>query len=61
MYVFLCLFVVTMGYSRDPLDACFGDQLAGSMNLCIGVGTRFRLDSPVETLGHSLKYFVLVE
>ena len=29
------------------------------MNLCIGVGTRF-LDSPVETLGHSLKYFVLV-
>ena len=31
------------------------------VNLCIGVGTRFRLDSPVETLGHSLKYFVLVE
>ena len=30
------------------------------VNLCIGVGTRFRLDSPVETLGHSLKYFVLV-
>ena len=30
------------------------------MNLCIEVGTRFRLDSPVETLGHSLKYFVLV-
>ena len=30
-------------------------------NLCIGVGTRFRLDSSVETLGHSLKYFVLVE
>ena len=28
------------------------------MNLCIGVGTRFRLDSPVETLGHSLKFFV---
>ena len=27
------------------------------MNLCIGVGTRFRLDSSVETLGHSLKYF----
>ena len=25
------------------------------------VGTRFRLDSPVETLGHSLKFFVLVE
>ena len=31
------------------------------MNLCIGVGTRFRLDSPIETLGHSLKFFVLVE
>ena len=31
------------------------------MNLCIGVGTRFHLDSPVESLGHSLKYFVLVE
>ena len=28
--------------------------------LCIGVGTLFRLDSPVETLGHSLKFFVLV-
>ena len=47
--------------SHDLLDVCFGDQLAGSMNLCIGVDTRFRLDSPVETLGHSLKYFVLVE
>ena len=61
MYVLLCLSVVTMGYSCDLLDVCFGDQLAGSINLCIGVGTRFRLDSPVETLGHSLKYFVLVE
>ena len=52
-----------MGY-HVPLDVCFGDQLAGFVtlgNLCIGVGTRFRLDSPVETLGHSLKYFVLVE
>ena len=61
MYVLSCLSVVTMGYSRDPLDVCFGDQLASSVNLCIGVGTRFRLDSPVETLGHSLKFFVLVE
>ena len=60
MYVLSCLSVVTLGYSRDLLDVCFGDQLAGSMKLCIGVGTRF-LDSPVETLGHSLKYFVLVE
>ena len=61
MYVMPCLSVVTMGYSHDLLDVCFGDHLAGSMKLCIGVGTRFRLDSPVETLGHSLKYFVLVE
>ena len=64
MYVLPCLSVVTMGYSRDSLDSidvCFGDHLEGSMNLCIGVGTRFRLDSPVETLGHSLKYFLLVE
>ena len=61
MYVLLCLSMVTMGYSRDLLDVCFGDQLAGSMNLCIGVGTHFHIDSPVETLGHSLKFFVLVE
>ena len=61
MYVLPCLSAVTMGYSRDLLDVCFGDQLAGSMNLCIGVGTRFCLDSPVETLGHSLRFYVLVE
>ena len=61
MYVLPCLSVVTMGY-HVPLDVCFGDQLAGSaMNLCIGVGTRFRRDSPVGTLGHSLRSFVLVE
>ena len=63
MYVLRGIPVVTMGYSIDPLDVCFGDQLAGFVtlgNLCIGVGTRFRLDSPVETLGHSLKFFVLV-
>ena len=30
------------------------------MNLGIGVGTCFRLDPPVESLGHSLKFFVLV-
>ena len=56
----MCLSMVTMGYSRDLLDVCFGDQLAGSMNLCIGVSTRFHLESPVETFGHSLKFFVLV-
>ena len=62
----VCLVVLICGdngISRDPLDVCFGDQLAGSAHepMHIGVGTRFRLDSPVETLGHSLKYFVLVE
>ena len=61
MYVLPCLSVVTMGYLCDLLDVCFGDQLAGSMNLCIGFGTHFRLDSSVETLGQSLKYFVLAE
>jgi len=34
--------------------------LCDLVNLCIGVGTLFRLDSSVETLGHSLKFFVLV-
>ena len=60
MYVLRGITVVTMGYSIDPLDVCFGDQLAGFVTLgnrCIGVGIRYRLDSPVETLGHSLKYF----
>ena len=62
MYVLPWLSVVTMGYSRDLLDVCFGDQLEGSADEPLHrVGTRFRLDSPVETLGHSLKYFVLVE
>ena len=61
MYVLRGIPVVTMGYSIDSLDVCFGDQLADSMNLCIGVGTRFRLDSLVETLGHSLRFYVLVE
>ena len=61
MYVLRGITVVTMGYSIDSLDVCFGDNLrVPPMNLCIGVVTRF-LDSPVETLGHSLKYFVLVE
>ena len=30
MYVLRGIPVVTMGYSIDPLDVCFGDQLAGS-------------------------------
>ena len=62
MYVLHVLICGDHGISRDPLDVCFGDQLASSLvNLCIGVGTRFRLDSLVETLGHSLKFFVFVE
>ena len=64
MYVLHVLMCGDNGISRDLLDVCFGDQLAGSVtlvNLCIGVGTRFRLDTLVETLGHSLKLFVLVE
>ena len=61
MYVLHVLICGDNGISRDPLDVCFDDQLASSMNLCIRVGTRFRPHSPVETLGHSLKYFVLVE
>ena len=50
------------GISRDPLDVCFGDQLAGSVCELMHRGWHtFSLDSPVETLGHSLKFFVLVE
>ena len=30
MYVLRGIPVVTMGYSIDSLDVCFGDQLAGS-------------------------------
>ena len=61
MYVLPCLFVVTMGYHVIHLMYVLVINLrVPPMNLCIGVGTRFRLDSPVETLGHSLKYFVLV-
>ena len=54
--------MVTMGYHVIHLMYVLVINLRVSpMNLCIRVGTRFRLDSPVETLGHSLKYFVLVE
>ena len=51
MYVLHVLICGDNGISCDALDLCFGDQLASSMNLLIRVGTRFRLDSPVETLG----------
>ena len=33
MYVLRGIPVVTMGYSIDSLDVCFGDQLAGSVEL----------------------------
>ena len=64
MYVLHVLICGDNGISLDLLDVCFGDQLAGSVTfvkLFIGVGTRFRRDSPVETLGHSLRFYVLVE
>ena len=60
MYVLPCVSLVTMGYHVIHLMYVLVTNLrVPPMNLCIGVGTRF-LDSPVETLGHSLKYFVLV-
>ena len=43
MHVLRRIPMVTMGYSVDSLDVCFGDQLAGFVtlgNLWIGVGTR---------------------
>ena len=50
------------GIPHNSLDVCFGDQLAGSTHEPMHrVGTHFRLDSLVETLGHSLRSFVLVE
>ena len=62
MYVLRGITVVTMGYSIDSLDVCLGDQLAGSAHEPMhSVGTCFRRDSPVGTLGHSLRSFVLVE
>ena len=52
-----CVSVVTMVYHVIHLMYVLVINLrVPPMNLCIGVGTRFRLDSPVETLGHSLKY-----
>ena len=59
MYVLPCLSVVTMGY-HVPLDVCFGDHLVGSAHEPMHRGLAHILDSLVETLVHSLKYFVLV-
>ena len=62
MYVLPCVSVVTMGYHVIHLIYVLVINLrVPPMNLCIGVGTRFRLESSVETLRHSLKFFVLVE
>ena len=62
MYVLSCVSVVTLGYHMIHLMYVLVINLrVPPMNLSIGVGTRFRLDSLVETLGHSLKFFVLVE
>ena len=61
MYVLSWISVVTKGYHVIHLMYVLVTNLrVPPMNQCIGVGTRFRLESPVETLGHSLKYFVLV-
>ena len=35
MYVLHGIHVVTMGYSIDSLDVCFGDQFAGPVTLGI--------------------------
>ena len=62
MYALSCVSVVTMGYHViDFMYVLVMNLRVPPMNLCIGVGTRFHLDSLVETLGHFLKFFVLVE
>ena len=61
MYVLPCLCVVTMGFHVHLMYVLVINLRVPPMNICIGVGRRSRLDSLVETLGHSLKYFVLVE
>ena len=62
MYVLPCVSVVTMGYHVIHLMYILVINLrVPPMNLCIGVGTRFRRDSLVESLGNSLRFYVLVE
>ena len=62
MYVLPCVSVVTMGYHVTHLMYVLVINLrVPPVNLCIGVGTRCRRDSRVETLGHSLRFYVLVE
>ena len=63
MYVLHVDTLVTMGCSIDSLDICFGIQLADYRNIGViyasGFIHIFVLLSPVETLGHSLRFFVL--
>ena len=62
MYVLPWISMVTMGYHVIHLMYVLVINLrVPRMNLCIGVGTRFHLDSLVETLGHYLRFYVLVE
>ena len=62
MYVLSCVSVVTMGDHVIHLMYVLVINLRVlPMNLCIGVGTCFHRDSPVGTLGHSLRFYVLVE
>ena len=59
MYVLPCVSVVIMGYHVIHLMYVLVINLrVPPMNLCIGVGTCFH---PVGTLGHSLRFYVLVE
>ena len=53
-----------MGYRIDSLDICFGTQRAdsrGDIGVIYALGSMHVLVfvSPVEILGHSLKFFVL--
>ena len=53
-----------MGYRIDSFDICFGTQLADSRGdigviYAYGLMHVLVLVSPVEILGHSLKFFVL--
>ena len=66
MYVLRGIPVVIMGYSIDSLDVCFGTQFADSRGdtgviYAYGLMHVFVLLSSIETLGQSLRFYVLVE
>ena len=55
-----------MGYCIDLLEICFGTQLADSRGdigeiYALGLMHVLVFVSPVEILGHSLKFFVWIE